>query len=232
MNATTPARMARLNEPGGTFDFFPAPPWATRALIEEVLIPLDPRGRRPGGRFGHKVWEPAAGDGRMARVLEEYFEEVHATDIALRPPVSGFLLREKLDFLTGDAEFSCDWIITNPPFNTAKNFALKALVGLRNRPTEGVAFLVRLSWVTSRDRYVNLFSRYPPSIVAPFSEHVSMSKDRHPDKEDGPSASTFAWFVWYTRSNPPTPPLQTQLHFIPPCREHLEKPDFDYEDDD
>jgi hypothetical protein len=91
------AVMARRAEPPDSLDWFPTPPWATRALLERVLFerlegddwPMVVRrpwlGRWsdddgwPGLPVKLSVLEPAAGEGHMAEVLREYFDRVHAT---------------------------------------------------------------------------------------------------------------------------------------------------------
>ena len=67
------AVMQRRLEPKDSFDDFPTPPWATRALIEYVI-----------GREQVKdqtCWEPAANRGYMSRALQEYFQYVIESDI-------------------------------------------------------------------------------------------------------------------------------------------------------
>ena len=50
-------------------DFYPTPSWVVDALAEHVEL----RGRR--------IWEPAAGDGRMARTLALHGARVFSSDI-------------------------------------------------------------------------------------------------------------------------------------------------------
>ncbi|HEY3790599.1 MAG TPA: hypothetical protein VGM09_02125, partial [Bradyrhizobium sp.] len=75
-----------------------------------------------------------------------------------------------------DEQHLCDgvveprWIITNPPFGLAIEFALRAL----ELVTEGVALLVRVQWLESAGRYEKLFRDAPPAIFAPFAERVPM----------------------------------------------------------
>ena len=59
------AVMQQRSEPHESLDDFPTPPWATRALCEQLkLLGFDlPR---------QSVWEPACNRGYMARVLGEY----------------------------------------------------------------------------------------------------------------------------------------------------------------
>ena len=57
-------RFADLDGP----DFFPTPEWATLALMDSE-------------NFEGLIWEPACGDGSMARVLASKGNEVIATDL-------------------------------------------------------------------------------------------------------------------------------------------------------
>ena len=61
----TMKRFADLDGP----DFFPTPPWATFALIDNE-------------RFKGDIWECACGDGAMSRVLERYCcRPVYSSDL-------------------------------------------------------------------------------------------------------------------------------------------------------
>jgi hypothetical protein len=64
--------MAQRNEAQDSLDDFPAPLWATRALIEHVLT-----NKRVLADMS--CLEPACGAGHMAKVLGEYFGEVKAS---------------------------------------------------------------------------------------------------------------------------------------------------------
>lgn len=190
--------MASRREPPDSLDFFPTPPWATRALVECVLGPWH-------GRALGTVWEPACGEGHMAEVLAAYASHVFATDVF----PYGYTDTE-IDFLGdfGAPATKIDWIITNPPFNTALDFALKAL----NIAEDGVALLCRNSWIEGERRYEKLFERYPPTIIAPFAERVPMVKGRW--DPDASTATAYSWFVWMvaeTRAR-----IQPMVVWIPP----------------
>lgn len=88
-------------------DFYPTPHWAVKALLEKES-------------FAGPVWEPACGKGDIVHVLQNHGLDVWATDIEER----GFE-DQVCDFLKSD--FRCANIITNPPFNLANRFVLKAL---------------------------------------------------------------------------------------------------------
>lgn len=198
------AVMAQRVEAPDSLDFFPTPPWATRAFCEHVL-PLYWR----GSFASCSAWEPAAGEGHMAEVLKEYFGKVCATDVhdyGRGYGVSSFV-GEGADRAEWVGE-PPDWIITNPPFRLAREFAERAIVEARG----GVALLLRSVFIESEDRY-RFFEKHPLSLVAPFAERVAMTKGRW---DPGASTATsYAWFVW-TRWEPPR--QLPRLFIIPPGR--------------
>jgi hypothetical protein len=57
--------MGSRQEPADSIDFFPTPPWATRALMKEVLPECLPGS---GWSENWKIWEPACGEGHMSKV--------------------------------------------------------------------------------------------------------------------------------------------------------------------
>lgn len=100
-------------------DLYPTPVDGTESLIP-VLKELGVK----------RIWEPACGDGRLARVLEWHGFEVVATDLREYPGygVGG------LDFLNENPLEKWGWdigeidmIVTNPPFSLAEEFIRKAL---------------------------------------------------------------------------------------------------------
>lgn len=196
------AVVARRNEPADSLDYFPTPPWATRAFVEHVLRPnfWDARGQ--------VVWEPACGEGHMAVVLAEYFDTVIATDVF----PYGFGLVD--DFLDDRCNVGpVDWVITNPPFKTADQFIKLALA----RARAGVAVLVRTSFLEGADRYANIFKYCPPTLVAQYCERVPMWKGRW--NPVGGTATSYCWLVWHKNCDP------KPFHWIEPgCRKRLTHP--------
>src|SRR3954471_4297036 len=100
------AVMAQRHEAADSFDLFPTPPWATRALCEFIGIDRDLKRRR--------AWEPACGLGHMVRPLPEYFEMGFPSDPVPHRPGA------VRDFLLPGDEPAFDWIITSPPFRLAE----------------------------------------------------------------------------------------------------------------
>jgi len=89
----------------------------------------------------------------MAKVLNEYFGHVDASDIF------AYGYGEVLDFLAPHVVRDPDWIITNPPFRLAESFALKALALTKM----GVALLVRTVFIESVGRHERRESPHPGS---------------------------------------------------------------------
>lgn len=195
------AIMASREHPSDDLDFFPTPPWATRALVERVFPQLGIDTNLLG-----MVWEPACGEGHIAEVLKEYAGVVQSTD------VFDYGYQDQLhDFLSDADALRYDWIITNPPFEEKSElFVLRAL----ERARRGVAMFVRLQWLETVGRYERIFRDRPPTLIAFFAERVNLCKGRW--EPDGTTATAYIWLVWVKDELPRAP------FWIPPgCREEL-----------
>lgn len=196
------AVMAQRRDPLDALDFYPTPPWATRTLVEHVIA-----ARWPGPPLhGWRVWEPACGRGHMGLVLEEYGADVALSDVHdYRTPGQrvGSFVGEGIDVLSAPWT-GIDAIITNPPFNLAVEFALRAI-----RTADVTALLVRTAWLEGADRYDTLFAPHPPTIIAQFAERVPMVKGRW--DPEASTATAYAWVVWINGALTPT-----RFQWIPP----------------
>lgn len=210
-------------DPRAALDFFPTPPWATRAFFAHAV-------RGPIWR-DLSCWEPCCGEGHMAAVLAEEFGQVDASDVYPHAygRVGAFAAADGLPL--GDVAAPADpadWIITNPPFSLAAAMIDCALREAR----EGVAMLLRTAFLETDERY-QLFSRARPRVVAQFAERVPMTQYRW-----DPSASTataYAWFVWmrddvggpwHTPEVARAAEIEFPLRLIPPgCRTRLTRPE-------
>lgn len=159
-------RSADLDGP----DFYPTPPWATFARIDNETFTGD-------------IWECACGDGSMSRVLEETNCPVTSSDLY----DSGYG-EVGVDFL--NATRQVDNIITNPPYNSAEGFVKKG-VSLAKRK---FALLLRLAFLEGANRARTIFTVCPPSRVWVFSERVTFYPVGVEVKGTGTTA--YAWFVW------------------------------------
>lgn len=204
MTNTYAMRAQRFSSKDG-LDYYPTPPWATRAFIENIIKDKHDLNKQT-------CLEPACGGGYMSRALLEYFQHVDSYDINDYGygNVRNFLC-EPFD------ENSYDWVITNPPFNLAKEFIIEALRVSRI----GVAMLARTTFLESVGRYNDLFKNNPPSIFAQYVERVPMVNGRLDKKAT--TATGYAWFIWDNRED-----NVSQLKWIPPSRKLYEK-DSDYE---
>lgn len=171
---------------GESLQLFPTAPWATRAVIEQELLP------RGWARADMTVWDPCCGKGHMALPLAEYFERVFATDIY----DWGFGDRRDLDFTFASAEdapWPVDWVFANPPFTLAEDFLFKALSIARI----GVAMFVRLQWQEGGDRFHSVWDWDGPNrphIVCPFAERVACIEEVW--DPEASSATSYMWCVW------------------------------------
>jgi hypothetical protein len=157
------------------------------------------------------AWEPACGEGHMAEVVAEFASgQVVASDI-----FDYGYGQAPVDFVNDDPLARPEWVITNPPFNLACEFTLRAL----DLASDGVAMLARTTWIEGKGRYEKLFRDRPPTLYAPFVERVPMVKGRW-----DPAASTatsYAWFIWRKGASG-----SSRVLWIPPgCRLELARPD-------
>lgn len=153
-------------------DEYPTPPEATIALMEFMdLLPMH-------------IWEPAAGDGSMADVMEDYGHVVTKTDI-----------QTGQDFLAPNTKVYCEAIITNPPFNQSAEFIKKAVC---SAPI--VAMLLKSQYWHAKKRY-DLFVEHPPSFVLPLTWRLDfLYKERGKGTRAAPTMET-AWSVWGFKEN-------------------------------
>lgn len=211
-------------EPADSLDYFPTPPWATRALVAHVLPHR--------ALVGATVWEPACGQGHMVRPLAEAVGpggRVIASDIwdHGQGAVHDFLDTALPDFLGlvrpvprpggRPVDWPVDWIVTNPPFLHFAAFARRAL----ERAAVGVALFGRLAAVEGKDRWRSLYQPHPLTVLAPFCERVPIARGRVIRTGGAPVA--YAWLVW--RAGAPAGALWP----IPPCKAALERAE-DYAD--
>jgi hypothetical protein len=124
-------------------DLYPTNPAWTEALLDQVHL----RGA---------VWECAAGNGDMVRVLEARGYLVRATDL-----LAG------CDFLKQTAPWPGS-IVTNPPYSLAEEFVAHAI----DLGAEQVAMLLPIGFLGSQRRFHRLWSVRPPTTVIIISSRM------------------------------------------------------------
>lgn len=162
----TAKRFADLDGP----DFFPTPPWATYALIENE-------------RFDGEIWECACGNGAMSRVLEKTDQPVTSSDLYAR----GYG-ETGIDFLAPRRRAAN--IVTNPPYNAAEGFVASGVASAERK----FALLLRLAFLEGANRARTIFGTTPPSRVWVFSERITFYPAGVTAQGSGTTA--YAWFVW------------------------------------
>lgn len=221
MTAVAPSSRAvveRRIAPRNGLDYFPTPPWATRALVEHLTSrgELLPKAT---------IWEPAAGGGHMAEVLRET-HQVEASDVhdyGVGYAVGSFISKPPgvpfYDPIASPWRGGPDWIITNPPFSAIPDFIERA-VELAN---VGVAFLTRTTFLEGGDRWRRLFNNptHRPSRVLQFAGRVPMQEGRW--NPEGRTATSYAWIIWLRQRD-----LLFHSEFAwidPDARKRLTRPD-------
>lgn len=147
-------------------DAYATPAWVTEALLDNVELP-------------RAIWEPAAGDGFMVRVLSQRGHNVHATDITI-----------DLDFLECVSAPDTQAIVTNPPYSLADKFIRHALDLMR--PRRGmVAMLLRNEFDSAKKR-ADIFK----NNQAFFLKLVLTKRPRWFADDKASPRHNFSWFCW------------------------------------
>ena len=153
-------------------DFYPTPPYAINALLDNE-------------KFEGNVWECACGDGAISKILIDKGYNVHSSDLIDR----GYG-NVGIDFLKTNEKF--DNIITNPPFNLANEFTLHGLKSINNQ----MALLCKLSFLEGKKRASTVFNQNKLKKVLVFSKRLGFKRN---DKKGGLMA--FAWFIFDVNYN-------------------------------
>ena len=146
-------------------DFYPTPDNATLELLKRIDL-------------SGQVWECACGDGAISKLLPSNTISTDLIDRAYGE--SG------IDFLQEHREV--DWIITNPPYSLATEFAQHSLECSKN-----VALLCKIQFLEGVKRY-KFFKENPPKKVYVFSSRLKIYKNGI--KTNNSTMLCFAWFIW------------------------------------
>lgn len=154
-------------------DFYPTPEEATRALLSVE-------------QFHGPIWEPACGDGALAKVLIAAGHIVVSTDLIDRGWGTG-----GINFLA-ETTNRARHIITNPPFGSGliQKFVTHAL--MLTRPCNGsVVMLVDFAGLAHPSRTAH-YVRNPPAAIYALDELACPPRGR----PDFPAENRFCWVVW------------------------------------
>lgn len=158
-------------------EFYPTPPEAVRALLSVE-------------NFDGSIWEPACGEGAIAKVLEASGHEVVSTDRY----AYGFG-ETGVDFLAETAP-RARHIVTNPPYGNglADAFMVKALA--LTRDTGGkVALLLNLASLC-HPRRTALWQQKPPARIYAIDGIVCWPEHRYGAAPEAFKRHRYCWAVW------------------------------------
>lgn len=158
-------------------EFYPTPPEAVRALLSVE-------------GFDGSIWEPACGEGAIAKVLAATGHEVVSTDRY----AYGFG-ETGVDFLA-EQRPRARHIVTNPPYGhgLADAFMVKALT--LSRETGGkVALLLNLVSLC-HPRRTALWRRMPPTRIYAIDGIVCWPEHRYGPAPEAFKRHRYCWAVW------------------------------------
>lgn len=166
-------------------DLYPTPVDGTESIIE-VLKAM----KRSDGTPIKTIWEPACGDGRLARVLEWHGFTVISTDLREYPGY-GY---GGLDFLTETPGAKWGWdmpeidaIVSNPPFSLAEEFIRRALTF-----TPNVVMLLKQTFWNVGGRSKGLWVDHTPDMELKLTWRLAFLKA---ERGNSPLMDCM-WNVW------------------------------------
>lgn len=169
MNELTSAQMIGGNSSSGRLekDAYNTPENVTRALLSFISFSKET-----------KIWEPAAGIGKMAEVIESQGYPVVCSDI--QDYGKGYETKNFYDFNKARA----DHVITNPPFILGEMFIRKCI----ELDLELFCLLLKSTYWHASSR-LELFNLYSPSYILPLTWRPDF-------KGLGAPTMEFSWVVW------------------------------------
>lgn len=159
-------------------EFYPTPPEPTRAFLHSEIDRL---------RDFHSIWEPAVGDGAMAREMESLGLMVFKSDLVDRG--CDAVVKSFYDFTTDSHRRRA--IVTNPPFaecgwGNGKARWLKHALDVLN--VEYMALLLNWSW-PGAGGLAPFWAQHPPARVYLMRWKIDFTGQGAPPMLNG-------WFVW------------------------------------
>ena len=158
-------------------EFYPTPPEATRALLSVE-------------KFDGTIWEPACGDGRIAKVRADHGHAVVSTDLN----AYGFG-EAGVDFLR-ETKARARHIVTNPPYGRglADRFVHRAL-SLTRQTGGKVAMLLNMASLC-HPRRTAAWQQMPPARIYAIDDIVCWPEDRYGPPPRYFTKHRYVWAVW------------------------------------
>ncbi|MEQ1718397.1 MAG: hypothetical protein ABL907_20840 [Hyphomicrobium sp.] len=168
---------SKIHPNRAAYEFYPTPPEATLALLSAEA-------------FDGSIWEPACGEGHIAKVLASAGYQVTSTDLV----VYGFG-EPKRDFLA-ERKPLAKHIVTNPPYGRglADAFAKHAI--RLTRETGGtVAMLMNLAGLCHPLRH-GFYVSHPPAVVYCLDECICWPYGDPSQATTSIAKQRYCWMVW------------------------------------
>ena len=162
------------------YDYYATNPQAVEYLLTFV-------------NFHKKIMEPACGENHIANVLRKHGHDVVCYDIINRTHdgtinIQDFLQTTDSDYFDGD-------IITNPPYNLAKEFVERSMETVKSG--NYVAMYLKLTFLEGKKRK-ELFKKDPPKYVYVSSSRMGCAENGELEKDGNwpAGAVAYAWYIW------------------------------------
>lgn len=172
-----------LDEPVREAHDFYATPWEpTHAFLTAERQAI--LGALHGAHNGGSIWEPAAGDGAIARILADHGLSVHCSDLIDRG-LEGCEIRDFFDFGKPRSEV----VVTNPPYGlTSARGKAKWIRHARNLGVRYMALLLNWDWCAAAG-LKPLIAEYPFARVYVCRWKIDFTGKGAPPQRN-------AWYVW------------------------------------
>lgn len=195
---------AKIHPNRAAWDYYPTPPEATRALLE-----AEP--------FSGSVWEPACGEGHIAKVFAVAGHEVVATDLI----DYGYGIPHR-DFLAERTPLARN-IVTNPPYGRGLGDAFcRHAIDLTARTGGKVAMLLPVHSLCHPIR-TPFFNEHPPAVVYALDEcHCWPYGDRRKATRSL-EKQRYCWMVWHAGFSGPTQLRWLSTRQVAGQRDYIEK---------
>jgi hypothetical protein len=165
-------------------DYYATDPNTVRLFLETI--------KKDGIQLKNKIWEPAAGEGNISKVLIENGYNVYSTDLIDRGYCESDVNFLGEGFNKPEKPKDVHTILTNPPYKVASEFTRRSLDLVENG--DYVIMYLRVLFLEGKERY-KLFKEHPPKYIYVHSSRQSCAKSGDFEKYTG-SAVCFAWFIW------------------------------------
>ena len=167
------AKKRSLRQPN---DFYATDPTVVRDLLRVE-------------RFNDNILEPFCGSGLLSNAIKEFGYEVDSFDLIDR------------GFGTVGEFFSTEYpkgyydIITNPPYD--KRLLTSIILRCLDLCVGKMAMLLTLGYLTGKERYSEIFSKYPPKTVYVYVNQIGIAKNADFEKYGKANNQLdYAWYVW------------------------------------